>query len=75
MSSTPEKSDPGSNTREQATEAVAPPEKLPASCPWIALRGFDMFWIIGERNSSAPWSRFSVFPGVPEWLAYHLDHL
>jgi len=41
-----------------------------------ALRGFDMFWIIGGKEFfSAVVALLCLSGGVPEWLAYHLDHV
>ena len=76
MSSTPDKSDSGPKTQEQATEAVAHPEKPPRIMSVDALRGFDMFWIIGGKEFfSAVVALLCFSGGVPEWLAYHLDHV
>lgn len=41
-----------------------------------ALRGFDMFWIIGGKEFFAAVVALLCFSGgVPAWLEYHLEHV
>src|SRR5437868_6288665 len=70
--------------------AVAHPTKQPVAVPMIgsvpgpqkritsvdALRGFDMFWIMGPEGGHWIVTSFAILlvGHVPAWLKYELDH-
>lgn len=62
--------------QEETPESVAPPVKPPRIMSVDALRGFDMFWIIGGQEFFTALAALLCFSGgVPGWLAYHLEHV
>lgn len=51
------------------------PTKAPRMLSLDALRGFDMFWIVGGKEVfSAVVALMCFSGGVPPWLQYHLSH-
>lgn len=57
------------------SEADTSPNELPRRVMSIdALRGFDMFWIMGGRETVLGIAALVAGGTVPAWLDYHLEH-
>ncbi|NLN94512.1 MAG: DUF5009 domain-containing protein [Candidatus Hydrogenedens sp.] len=62
-------------TQTPETEAT-PPAKPPRMMSIDALRGFDMFWIVGGKPLFVAFLLlFSASGELPEWLQYQFDHV
>lgn len=67
---------PAATGQEETPESVVLPVKPPRIMSVDALRGFDMFWIIGGQEFFTALAALLCFSGgVPGWLAYHLEHV
>ena len=61
--------------RDEASSPDMSRVKAPRLLSLDALRGFDMFWIVGGKELfSALVALLCVSGGVPGWLEYHLSH-
>ncbi len=60
----------------QDPAAAARPQKPPRMMSIDALRGFDMFWIVGGKEVFAALVALLCYPmGVPGWLDHQLEHV
>lgn len=67
---------PAVSGQDESPEPVNPPAKPSRVLSVDALRGFDMFWIIGGQEFfGALVALLCISGGVPDWLAYHLEHV